>query len=89
MPRDEIFIGTKVWASDYGFERIRHAFDKAAGKLGGITFYPGWGGYPASTLDDATIAATHGKSPAQMILRWHIQEGRQVIPKSTKPPPSR
>jgi diketogulonate reductase-like aldo/keto reductase len=25
------------------------------------------------------------KSPAHVMLRWHIQEGRSVIPKSTKP----
>ena len=29
------------------------------------------------------IAKKHGKSPAQAILRWHIQEGFIVIPKST------
>lgn len=29
------------------------------------------------------IAAKHGKTPAQAILRWHIQQGLVVIPKST------
>ncbi|WP_127753669.1 aldo/keto reductase [Devosia sp. 1566] len=33
----------------------------------------------------AEIAEKHGKSPAQAILRWHIQEGFIVIPKSTHP----
>jgi 2,5-diketo-D-gluconate reductase A len=28
------------------------------------------------------IAKTHGKSPAQVIIRWHLQEGLIVIPKS-------
>ena len=31
------------------------------------------------------IADNHGKSPAQIILRWHIQEGFSVIPGATKP----
>ena len=54
--------------------------------IGGITFYPGWGEDRRSVLDDETvgrIAAAHGKSPAQVMLRWHLQQGRSVIPKST------
>ena len=31
---DEVFIETKVWISDYGFDTTLHAFDKATGKLG-------------------------------------------------------
>ena len=39
-------------------------------------------------LDDETIApiaAAHGKTPAQVILRWHIQLGNIVFPKSVTP----
>ena len=39
-------------------------------------------------LDDETIgsiAAAHGRSPAQAILRWHIQLGNIVFPKSVAP----
>ncbi|MGW1163639.1 aldo/keto reductase [Streptomyces sp. NPDC002513] len=32
-----------------------------------------------------TIAAQHGKSPAQVVLRWHLQLGNIVIPKSVTP----
>jgi 2,5-diketo-D-gluconate reductase A len=183
LPRDELFIETKVWVSDYGYDQTLHAFDKATGKLGleqldlfilhqpapsifertiaaykaletlyadgraraigvsnfmpdhlarlleavsivpavnqievhpyfqqtelqrldaehgilnqawaplgGITFYPGWGGDDRrSTLDDATIrdiAAAHEKTPAQVMLRWHLQQGRSAIPKSVTP----
>ena len=39
-------------------------------------------------LGDETIAAiadAHGKTPAQVILRWHLQLGNVVIPKSATP----
>ncbi len=31
------------------------------------------------------LAQTYGKTPAQVILRWHVQSGFIVIPKSVKP----
>jgi diketogulonate reductase-like aldo/keto reductase len=52
--------------------------------IGGITFYRDSG--HRSTLEDPVIgeiASAYGKSPAQVMLRWHLQQGRQVIPKST------
>jgi diketogulonate reductase-like aldo/keto reductase len=39
-------------------------------------------------LEDGTIetvAAHHGRSSAQVILRWHLQVGNVVIPKSSNP----
>jgi diketogulonate reductase-like aldo/keto reductase len=41
-----------------------------------------------AVLGDATItgiAERHGKSPAQVVLRWHLQLGTIVIPKSVTP----
>ena len=32
-----------------------------------------------------SIAEIHGKTPAQIILRWHIQEGFSVIPGASNP----
>lgn len=177
--RDEVFIETKVWISDYGYEETLHAWKKSAGKLrvdqidllllhqalptdfdltraayraletllaegkvraigvsnfmpqhldwlmdsatvvpavnqievhpyfqqaalqrknaelgiltqawspiGGITFYRGSG---RSTLQDPgilEIARARGKTAAQVMLRWHLQQGRSVIPKSVTP----
>lgn len=183
ISRDDLFIESKVWVSDYGYDQTLHAFDKSQRKLGvdvldlfilhqpapsrwektvaaykaleslyadgkvraigvsnfmpdhltrllaetevvpavnqielhpyfqqknlqalnseqgilnqawspigGITFYPGWGDDSRrSTLQDPTIvaiAAGHGRTPAQVMLRWHIQQGRSAIPKSVTP----
>jgi len=179
LDRSEVFVETKIWISDYGYDQTLHAFDKSAGKLGveridllllhqalptdfdktvgaykaletlladgkvraigvsnfmpdalaklvdqtdvvpavnqvevhpyftqpdvqranaahgiitqawspmgGITSYRGTG---TSTFDDpaiASIAAAHGKTPAQVMIRWHLREGRSAIPKSVRP----
>ncbi|MEU3616466.1 aldo/keto reductase [Streptomyces sp. NPDC006872] len=181
VPRDDLFIETKIWISDYGYDETLHGFDKSAAKLGvdqidllilhqalpsdfdktlaayraleklladgrvraigvsnfmvdhlttlldttsvvpavnqleihpyfqqravldfddahgilnqawspigGITFYRGQGEDRGSVLEDpavTAIAEVHGRSPAQVLLRWGIQQGRSVIPKSTK-----
>ncbi|HIW46519.1 MAG TPA: aldo/keto reductase [Candidatus Yaniella excrementigallinarum] len=179
VPRDEVFVETKLWISDYGYDAALHGFEKSAAKLnvdyidllllhqpltsnfdltleayrameslytsgkvraigvsnfmpevlsdfltkidvvpavnqievhpyfqqrqlqalhaehgiitqawspiGGVTIY---GNGQQRTLDNEilnNIAEQHGKSPAQVMLRWHIQEGRSAIPKSVKP----
>lgn len=41
-----------------------------------------------AVLADATvgaIAARHGRTPAQIVLRWGVQRGTAVVPKSTRP----
>ncbi|THG34293.1 aldo/keto reductase [Glaciibacter flavus] len=182
LDRSDVFIETKVWVSDYGYDETLHAWEKSVGKLGvdtldllilhqpatdrfektlaayralealladsrvraigvsnflphhlerliaetdvvpavnqielhpyfsqpdvqradaasgiltqawspigGITFYPGFGDERKSVMDDPTIAAigqTHEKSSAQVMLRWHLQNGRSAIPKSVNP----
>jgi 2,5-diketo-D-gluconate reductase A len=43
----------------------------------------GQGKYPLLELPEITaVADAHGKSPAQVVLRWHIQQGHIVFPKS-------
>jgi len=34
VPRSELFVQTKLWVSDYGYEAALHAFDVSARKLG-------------------------------------------------------
>jgi 2,5-diketo-D-gluconate reductase A len=55
--------------------------------LGGVYVYrPGEA--TRNALEDPTIAAIaarHGKSPAQVILRWHLDSGRSAVPKSVRP----
>jgi len=170
LPRDELFITTKVWNLDQGHDRALGAFDLSLGKLGldYLDLYlihwpaPGRDRYvetwramekilaegrvrsigvsnfgiehlqrlidetetvPAvnqvelhpnlpqrelrdfhaehgivteawsplargELLDDASvrrIADAHGKTPAQVLLRWHIELGNVVIPKSRTP----
>jgi len=179
IDRDEVFIETKIWISDFGYDETLHSFTKSAGKLGveqidllilhqalPTAFEKTLGAYRAleqlladgkvraigvsnfmvehltRLLGETTVVPTvnqievhpyfqqrevqafgaehgiltqawspiggitayreserrsfdepvilaigeqYGKSAAQVMLRWHIQEGRQVIPKSTKP----
>lgn len=44
----------------------------------------GQGKYPLLELPEVTqTAAAHGKTPAQVVLRWHLQQRFIVFPKST------
>ena len=41
-------------------------------------------GPPRGPDREGGIAAAHGKTPAQVMLRWHLQQARSAIPKSTR-----
>jgi diketogulonate reductase-like aldo/keto reductase len=46
----------------------------------------GQGKYPLfDEAPAAAAAAAHGKTPAQVVLRWHIQQGHIIFPKSNNP----
>jgi 2,5-diketo-D-gluconate reductase A len=54
--------------------------------IGGITSYRG--DASKSTFTDPVIldiARAYGKTAAQVMLRWHVQQGRSAIPKSVRP----
>lgn len=53
-----------------------------------IECYSPLGGKESKLLEDEAIkeiAEAHGKSAAQVIIRWHLQQSLIVIPKSSKP----
>jgi len=57
--------------------------------LGGVYVYRAVeGAAPQNALRDPVIsgiAERYGKTAAQVILRWHLDSGRSVIPKSVRP----
>ena len=62
---------SKEWADKYGIQ---------------LEAWAPFGEGRKGTFEDpviAEIAAKYGKTPAQVMLRWHIQRGVVVIPKST------
>lgn len=70
----------------------QHALKAELAKIGlGDVVFEGW--YPfghgdAKLLAEpvlAKIAEAHGKTPAQVILRWMLQEGDVAFPKTTNP----
>jgi len=66
-------------------DAVAGTITQAWSPIGGITAYRPHG---ASAFDDETLAAIgaeHGKSPAQVMLRWHLQQGRSALPKSVRP----
>jgi diketogulonate reductase-like aldo/keto reductase len=56
--------------------------------IGGVNRY--WAGNAGTAPDPLThpvivgLADRHGRTPAQVILRWHIQHGTSAIPKSVR-----
>ncbi|MFZ2527355.1 MAG: aldo/keto reductase [Rhodococcus sp. (in: high G+C Gram-positive bacteria)] len=66
------------------FNRDHGILTQAWSPIGGLRTY-GNGDTPLTNDTIVAIAQTHDKSPAQIMLRWHIQSGRQVIPKSVHP----
>ena len=51
------------------------------------SWYPLGHGDPALLAEPlfAELGAKYGKTSAQIILRWHIQEGNVIFPRATNP----
>lgn len=70
--------------------RISRSAQRAYGKEHGIVTQS-WsplGGASSTLLDEPAIvkmAQRHSRSPGQVVLRWHVQNGLVVIPKSADP----
>jgi len=79
------FTNATVQAADKTFGILTQAWSP----IGGIHRYrPADPGHVADALQHLVItglAARYGKTPAQVILRWHLDEGRSALPKSVTP----
>ncbi len=76
-------VTTKVWNSDHGYDATLAAFDASLKRLGldhVDLFLIHW---PVPSAD--RYVEKHRRTPAQVILRWHLQIGNVVIPKSVTP----
>ena len=113
VPREELFLITKLWVQDAGYDGTLKAFDRSLKKLGlgHIDLYlihqpffkqntalrvmedygvvpQAWGPFSEAQKDIfhhktlAKIAGRHGKTTAQVILRWHLQRNIPAIPKT-------
>jgi diketogulonate reductase-like aldo/keto reductase len=86
---DELVTATGVTPSVNQIEWSPLLFDQAivdGHRERGIVL-EGYSALRGGTLDHPTIveiANQHGKSPAQVIIRWHLQHEIVVIPKSVK-----
>ena len=68
--------------SPFLFDEARLAHSRAQGVV-----LEGYSPFKSARLDAPVlveIAARHGKTPAQVIVRWHVEHGVVVIPKSAR-----
>ena len=70
---DRLGIVTQAWSPIGG---VYHRYPEAA--VGPVR-------HPLQHPVVIDLAAAHGKTPAQIALRWHIDQGRAAIPKSVHP----
>ena len=90
IDRGDIFLTTKVWLEHYGEGATRASVEDSLRKLKTdyldlVLLHQPFGEGRGGLFENpvlAQIAAAHGKSTAQVMLRWNLQRGVVVIPKS-------
>ena len=78
------FTNATVQAADKTLGILTQAWSP----IGGIHRYRPAGADDADVLKNPVITALagkYGKTPAQVVLRWHLDEGRSALPKSVNP----
>ena len=79
------FNNVTLQAADNGLGILTQAWSP----IGGVTRYSAADPeHPHDPLHDPVItglAEKYGKSPSQVILRWHLDQGRAAVPKSKTP----
>lgn len=76
VDRRDVFITTKVWLQYCGYDKLRAGFENSLKRLG--TDY-----VDLYLIHWPFVAEKHKKSVSQIMLKWAIQEGMAVIPKTT------
>lgn len=83
---DTVPAVNQVQLDPYVTRREQRAYDTEHGIV--TESYSPLGGDGATALRSpliGSIADKHGKTPGQVVLRWHVQHGLVVIPKSANP----
>jgi 2,5-diketo-D-gluconate reductase A len=87
---DQVTDATGVTPAVDQIEWSPHLYDRMVAdelRARGVAL-EGYSPFKTSRLNDpvlAEIAALHGVTPAQVVLRWHVDHGFVVIPKSAHP----
>jgi diketogulonate reductase-like aldo/keto reductase len=86
--RSELFVTTKLWMSDYGYDRTLHAFDRSLRKLGLDHLDLYLLHWPVPTDFEATVASCAGRS-STATRPSRSRCGRSALPRTSTSSTSR